>query len=237
MTKAVVLLSGGLDSAVTAYIAKEQSKFDIYPISFYYGQRHADKELDSSKRLASSLGTLYEHKIIDILDPVSGTLGINSTSLLKVSNSSPQINGSDDGIPSTWVPQRNMLFLTFGFMYADSIEADYVFAGFNAVDYSGYPDCRPEFVTAAARSLNLARKRYVEDSHEILIGTPIIDSSKADIVAEGLDLGVPFEHTYSCYYGRELSCGQCDSCKIRLEAFKANGIEDPISYETLEAVS
>ena len=165
---------------------------------------------------------------------VKTVLGKSSTSLLQSSDEEPQTDGSDKGIPSTWVPQRNMLFLTLGFMYADSIEADYVFAGFNAVDYSGYPDCRPEFVTAAARSLNLARKRCVEDNHEILIATPIIDSSKAEIVKEGIELGVPFEHTYSCYYGRDLSCGQCDSCKIRLQAFLDNGIEDPILYDRLE---
>ena len=237
MTKAVVLLSGGLDSAVTAYIAARQHNFYVYPLSFSYGQRHEEKELESSSKISQSLDISYKHPVIYLQDTVKGVLDSKSTSLLGYSEGKPQTDGADQGIPSTWVPQRNMLFLTLGFMYADSIEADYVFAGFNAVDYSGYPDCRPEFVTAAARSLNLARKRYVEDSHEILIGTPIIESSKAQIVAEGLDLGVPFEHTYSCYYGRELSCGQCDSCKIRLQAFKDNGILDPISYETLETVA
>ncbi len=233
MTKAVVLLSGGLDSAVTAYIVKQQCKFDVYPISFNYGQRHANRELGSAFKIGKEFGAVEDHKLVHVEASIATVLGIASTSLLEKSDSSPQTDGLDKGIPSTWVPQRNMLFLTLGFMYADSIEADYVFAGFNAVDYSGYPDCRPEFVDAANRSLNLARKRYVEDSHEILIGTPIIDMSKAEIVKEGIEMGVPFEHTYSCYYGGNKSCGTCDSCKIRLQAFLDNGIEDPIDYESV----
>ncbi len=233
MTKAVVLLSGGLDSAVTAYIAAKENEFDIYPLSFNYGQRHEVKELMSSRRLSDSLLVSSKHKTLSFKELVGYVLGTNSTSLLQYSDEVPQTDGSDEGIPSTWVPQRNMLFLTLGFMYADSIEADYVFAGFNAVDYSGYPDCRPEFVEAASRSLNLARKRFVEDNHMIVIGTPIIDMSKAEIVQLGLELGVPFENTYSCYYGRDKACRLCDSCKIRLQAFKDNGIEDPIEYESV----
>ncbi len=233
MTKAVVLLSGGLDSAVTAYIAKKQSKFDVYPISFNYGQRHSEKELKSALDISESLDCRLRHKMAHLDCVIDSVLTKGSTSLLQSSDEEPQTNGADEGIPSTWVPQRNMLFLTLGFMYADSIEADYVFAGFNAVDYSGYPDCRPEFVDSAGRSLNLARKRYVEDSHEIIIGTPIIDMSKAEIVKEGLEMGVPFKDTYSCYYGGNKSCGICDSCKIRLQAFLDNGIEDPIDYESV----
>ena len=154
MTKAVVLLSGGLDSAVTAYIAAKQDGFDIYPLSFDYGQRHASKELEGAVKIAASLDKHEVHHIVPLQDTVSHVLSITSTSLLSTSDSKPQIDESDKGIPSTWVPQRNMLFLTLAFMYAESMEVDHIFTGFNAVDYSGYPDCRPEFVTKAQIAFN-----------------------------------------------------------------------------------
>ena len=124
-----------------------------------------------------------------------------------------------------------MLFLTYAMGYADTIEADYIYTGFNAVDYSGYPDCRPEFVQAAGIALNLARKRFVEDKHEITIETPIISLSKSDIVKLGLSLGAPIHLSYSCYYGGEKACGKCDSCRIRLEAFSDLDMVDPVQYE------
>lgn len=229
MTKAVVLLSGGLDSAVAAYIAQDRG-LDLFPLSFDYGQRHASKELEGACRIAFTLGK-ENHPIISLRDSIKVVLGTSTTSLLQDSDKEPQIDGSEKGIPSTWVPQRNMLFLTLGFMYAEQVGADYVYTGFNAIDYSGYPDCRPEFVEEAQFALNLARKAFVDNQHEIHIETPIINMSKADIVKTGLELNVLFDLTYSCYYGRTKACGQCDSCRIRLEAFRANGIKDPIEYE------
>ena len=124
-----------------------------------------------------------------------------------------------------------MLFLTYAMGYADTIEAEYIYTGFNAVDYSGYPDCRPEFVEAAETALNLARKRFVEEDHTIIIKTPIIDYTKSMIVKEGLALGAPIHLSYSCYYGGEQACGKCDSCRIRLEAFTDLCLTDPIAYE------
>ena len=139
----------------------------------------------------------------------------------------PPKAGTEPGIPSSWVPQRNMLFLTYAFGYADTIGADVVYTGFNAVDYSGYPDCRPEFVLAASQALNLARKRFVEEDHVIEIETPIIYMSKADIIREGLGLSAPLGLTYSCYNGYLTPCGECDSCQIRINAYFEVGIPDP----------
>ena len=201
--KALVLLSGGLDSAVTLYQAKTDlfnSEDSIEIIFFDYGQRHLNKEGKGSARLAGSLPRFRKELNLDFLT--------GNTSLLQNSDESPRIEETEDAIPSSWVPQRNMIFLTYAFAYADVIEADYIYTGFNAVDYSGYPDCRPEFVSRAEEALNFARKRYVEDNHLILIRTPIILKSKAEIVKLGLDLGVPFELTYSCYYGEEEACGE-----------------------------
>ena len=232
MTKAVVLLSGGLDSAVTAYMAKKK-RLDLYPLTFNYGQRHATREISSAFKLGDSLSSIEDHKLVHLASSIEYLLLASTTSLLESSNSEPQIDGSDNGIPSTWVPQRNTLFLTLAFMYAESVGADHVYTGFNAVDYSGYPDCRPEFVDQVGRALNLARKGFVEEGHRISIETPIISMSKADIVKRGLQLEVPFQDTYSCYFGRDKACGLCDSCRIRLEAFTANNIQDPIEYEVL----
>jgi|SRR3989304_5833255 len=229
MNKAVVLLSGGLDSAVTSWIVKSEG-FEIWPISFAYGQRHMQKELTCANLLASRL-TSNSHLVLDT--PLKYLVG-SLSSLFLDSSLTPRTEETSDTIPDTWVPQRNMLFLTLAFAYAERVEAEAVFGGFNAVDYSGYPDCRVEFLTSAETTLNLARKRFVEEKHRIHLRAPLLAYSKETIVKRGMDLGVPFELTYSCYYGKEKACGRCDSCRIRLEAFRKAGIKDPISYEEVE---
>ena len=233
--KSLVMLSGGLDSTVTSCIAKKDLSSDdeLHAISFSYGQRHGTRELQQASIVGDYLG-VKSHQFVRI--PFNENFFQGATSLVTGDNRefdvpTPTQIPAESGIPDTWVPQRNMLFLTYAFGYADTIEADQVYTGFNAVDYSGYPDCRPEFVLAAVQALNLARKRFVEDGHTISIETPIISMSKADIIRKGLTLDAPFGLTYSCYYGGENPCGLCDSCRIRLEAFKSIGMQDPVEYE------
>ena len=233
--KSLVMLSGGLDSTVTSCIARSELDLDdeLHAISFSYGQRHGEKELKQAHLVGKTLG-VKSHQFVRI--PFNENFFQGSTSLVVGDNKEfdvpePTKVATESGIPDTWVPQRNMLFLTYAFGYADTIEADKVYTGFNAVDYSGYPDCRPEFVLAATQALNLARKRFVEEGHTISIETPIIAMSKARIIRAGLTLDAPFGLTYSCYYGGEKACGKCDSCRIRLEAFKSVGMDDPTEYE------
>ena len=233
--KSLVMLSGGLDSTVTSCIAKESLKPDdeLHAISFSYGQRHGTRELQQAHLVANHL-SIKTHQFVRI--PFNENFFQGKTSLVtgdgdKFDVPEPTKEATESGIPNTWVPQRNMLFLTYAFGYADTIEADQVYTGFNAVDYSGYPDCRPEFVLAAAQALNLARKRFVEDGHTISIETPIISKSKVEIVQWGMKLDAPLHLTYSCYYGGDKPCGQCDSCRIRLAAFEDVGISDPVEYE------
>jgi len=230
----LVMLSGGLDSTVTSCIAKQalNKGEDLHAMSFSYGQRHGARELEQASVIGKTLG-VKTHQFVRI--PFSENFFNGATSLVvgdkqEFKVPTPPKAGTEEGIPSTWVPQRNMLFLTYAFGYADTIEADEVYTGFNAVDYSGYPDCRPEFVLAASQALNLARKRFVETGHTITIETPIIGKSKVDIIKWGLDLQAPLDLTYSCYNGGEKACGECDSCQIRLSAFAEVGIADPTEY-------
>ena len=229
--KALVMLSGGLDSTVTSCIAKDclDAEGELHAISFQYGQRHAVRELEQASSISEYLG-IKSHQFVRI--PFNENFFDGATSLVvgekgEFDVPTPPKAGTEPGIPSSWVPQRNMLFLTYAFGYADTIGADVVYTGFNAVDYSGYPDCRPEFVTAAQTALNLARKRFVESNHIIQIETPIIHMSKVDIIKEGLRLEAPLGLTYSCYNGYLTPCGECDSCQIRINAYFEVGIPDP----------
>ena len=226
MKRAVVLLSGGLDSAVTAYCARKDvgKTGELHAISFDYGQKHY-RELDCAAIIGEGLGVVT-HPIIRII-------GLESldTALLSGSVTEVPTAGVKEGIPSTWVPQRNSIFLALAFAYAETVDADMVYAGFNCIDYSGYPDCRPEFVDSINKALNLASKRFVETGRGIGIVTPLIRLSKSEIILLGDKMGVPFEDTWSCYLGGEKACGVCDSCRIRLKGFKEAGIEDPIEYE------
>jgi len=217
VSKGVVLLSGGLDSAVTAYQANGEVD-KLYALTFRYGQVHS-KEVECALQLGLILGA-ERHKVLDLpLDMIGGS------SLVGVGDIPKE---PTQGIPSTWVPQRNAIFLSVAFAWAEVVGADKVYIGVNSVDYSGYPDCRPEFIGAVEKALNLASKRFVEGGTGISIETPIIHLSKKKIVELGLKLKVPFERTWSCYAGGDRPCRVCDSCRIRARAFEECSIEDPL---------
>ena len=218
--KAVCLISGGMDSAVAAAIAKQQG-YEIYALSFDYGQRNR-KELEASHQIAKWLGG--RHKIIEAnLRQIGGSALTDNI----------EVPEHGEGIPVTYVPARNTIFLSFALAYGEVIDADAIFIGVNAVDYSGYPDCRPEYIEAFQNMANLAIKRGVEGK-PIKIVAPLLYMSKAEIVKKGMELGVPFEKTWSCYREGEKACGKCDSCRLRLKAFKEAGYEDPLEYEYKE---
>jgi len=219
--KAVVLVSGGLDSATTLAIAREQG-FECYALSFDYGQRHRF-ELEAAARVAEALGAV-EHRVMRI------DLGaIGGSALTDSSIAVPETPG--EGIPVTYVPARNTVFLALALGWAEVLGARDIFIGVNAVDYSGYPDCRPAFIEAFEQMANLATKAGVEGVC-FKIDTPLIYLSKADIVREGARLGVDFSITVSCYsadaQGR--ACGVCDACRLRKAGFEAAGIADPTVY-------
>jgi len=223
--KAVCLISGGLDSCVTSFIAKEQG-YEIYALSFNYGQLHK-KELDCSNKIAQAVGV--ENRII--LDVDFQKFG--KSSLLNASADSIQDHNLKDitgEIPSTYVPARNTVFLSMALAYAESIDADAMFIGVNAVDYSGYPDCRPEYIQAYQKMADLATKKGIE-GRPIKIEAPLLQLTKSEIIKTGLKLNAPLVDTWSCYRGGELACGRCDSCVLRLKGFKDAGVEDPIQYE------
>lgn len=219
---AVVLLSGGLDSTVSAFIARENVGADgkLYALTFDYEQRHF-KELVSAAKISELLGAYYREVSIPLDELVESAL----------TGSSEIPTGVEEGIPSTWVPQRNSIFLALAFAYVETVGADAVYIGVNSLDYSGYPDCKPEFIQAINKALNLASKRYVEGGKPIEIVAPLQYRRKAEIVLLGKQLGVPFERTWSCYRGGEKACGKCPSCLLRLEGFKTAGFEDPLEYE------
>ncbi len=215
--RAIVLVSGGLDSAVTLYYALSEG-YDVSCLSFDYGQRHR-KELVCAKRLAE-LSKLKRH-LIKIELPWKGSSLLDKKSILPRS-----INKRKD-IPSTYVPSRNIIFLSFAASFAEAINAESVFIGANQIDYSGYPDCRLSFLRAFESAVNKGTKTGVR-SRGIRILYPLINKNKKDIIDMGLKLGVPFEHTSSCYKGEGSPCGKCDSCVIRRRGFHSAGIPDPL---------
>lgn len=224
--KAVVLISGGLDSTTCVALAKEQG-FEVYGLSFDYGQRHTI-ELESAAQVAESMG-LKKHVVAEInLRAFGGSALTDDIPVPKGRNSAEM---SED-IPVTYVPARNTIFLSYALAYAEVLEATDIFIGVNALDYSGYPDCRPEYIAAFERMANLATRAGVEGSGGLNIHTPLIDMSKADIVRTGLALGVDYSITTSCYdpTPQGISCGQCDSCHLRLKGFREAGETDPIAY-------
>ncbi len=222
--KAVCLISGGLDSCVSSYIAKKE-KYDIYGLSFNYGQRHK-KELNCSKKICELLN-VKNHIIFNLdLEKFGGSSLVDKKILPEKSHKLDEIGKK---IPSTYVPARNTIFLSIALAYAETINADAIFIGINSIDFSGYPDCRPDYIKAYQKMADLSTKQCIEGK-KIIIKTPLIKMNKAQIIKKGLELKVPFEHTWSCYYGKEKACGRCDSCLLRLKGFEKVGLKDPISY-------
>ncbi len=219
--KAVILLSGGLDSATVVAMAKAQG-YACYSMSFDYGQRHR-AELHAAERVARQLGVI-EHKVIGM-----NLNGIGGSALTDSSIDVPEEQAS--GIPVTYVPARNTLFLSLALGWAEVLGARDIFIGVNAVDYSGYPDCRPEFIEAFERLANLATRAGVE-GQGFSIRAPLQNLSKAQIIQEGIRLGVDYAMTVSCYQADDMgrACGKCDSCRLRATGFEAAGIEDPTRY-------
>jgi 7-cyano-7-deazaguanine synthase len=222
MKKAVVLLSGGLDSVTALAIAKEQG-YECFTLSFDYGQRH-EAELNASKELSGLLGA-SQHKVISI-----DLRSIGGSALTDSGLNVPEYY--EEGIPVTYVPARNTIFLSIALGWAEVLEASAIFLGVNAVDYSGYPDCRPEFIHAFEVLANLATKAGVE-GQQLRVEAPLISMTKSEIIAEGLRLGIDYGKTVSCYQADSLgqACGKCDSCRFRKQGFDDAGIEDPTLYQ------
>jgi 7-cyano-7-deazaguanine synthase len=225
--KAVVLLSGGIDSATAAAVALDRG-FEVYALSFRYGQRHAT-ELDAAKRVAERLG-LRRHVVLDIDLRAFG--GSALTGDLEVPKDTP-LERIGSGIPATYVPARNTIFLAFALGWAETLGAADIFIGANALDYSGYPDCRPEYIEAFERMANLATRAGVEGGH-LRIHAPLISLSKAGIIRLGSGLGVEFALTWSCYdpTPEGTACGRCESCTLRRKGFREAGVADPTRYRS-----
>ncbi len=221
MTRAVVLLSGGMDSATCLALASERG-LDCYALSFDYGQRHS-AELDAAAAVAMAIG-VAAHRVLRM------DLGALGGSALTDEHISVPVTASDD-IPVTYVPARNTVFLSFALGWAEVLDADAIYVGVNAVDYSGYPDCRPEYIAAFQRVADLATKRSVE-GRPIRIETPLIDMTKADIIRWGVGLGVDYGLTVSCYQATSAgeACGVCDACRLRRSGFAEAGVDDPTRY-------
>jgi 7-cyano-7-deazaguanine synthase len=219
---AVCLLSGGLDSAVGLAVARRDG-YRCYALSFDYGQRHR-AELQAAARVAASLGAA-EHRVVSI------DLRAFGGSALTADIAVPKA-GLGQGIPVTYVPARNTVFLSFALAWAEVLSSSDVFIGVNAIDYSGYPDCRPEFIAAFENMANLATKAGVEGRTQLKIHAPLIRLSKCEIIELGADLGIDFGLTHSCYDpdARGRSCGLCDSCRLRLKGFRDAGLKDPLEY-------
>jgi len=225
MKRAVVLLSGGLDSSTTVAICRDEG-YEIYALSFRYGQRH-DREIAAAKKIAIALG-VREHRIAEIDLRIFG--GSALTDMIDVPKNRAESEVAA-GIPITYVPARNTIFLSYALAWAEVLGAPDIFIGVNALDYSGYPDCRPEFITAFENLAKLATKPGV-GGQQFRIHAPLVSLSKAEIIRRGTELGVDFSLTHSCYDptadGR--ACARCDSCQIRLKGFHEAGLRDPIAY-------
>jgi len=225
MKHAIVLLSGGLDSATTLAIARSQD-YETYALSFDYGQRHR-LELDAAKKIAKSLGA-KKHLIVKVDNQVFAGSALTDNVDVPKSRSKKEIGR---GIPATYVPARNTIFLAHALAWAETIPAGHIFIGANAIDYSGYPDCRPEFIAVFETLANIATKAGVEGAR-IQIHAPLIKMSKADIVRKAVELDVDLSLTNSCYdpLPDGHACGQCDSCRLRQKGFREAGVKDSIQY-------
>jgi len=227
MNKAVVLISGGLDSATAAAMAVEEG-YAMYALTIAYGQRHA-REIDAARAVAAALG-VREHHVVDISLREIGGSALTADIPLPLGRPAGEIGA---GIPVTYVPARNTIFLSVALGYAEVVGAETLAIGVNQIDYSGYPDCRREFLEAFQHLANLATKAGVEGTSHFRVWAPLIDMTKADIIRAGLRLGVDYGLTWSCYTGGNRPCGQCDSCLLRLAGFAEVGVRDPLDYETI----
>ncbi|NQX71416.1 7-cyano-7-deazaguanine synthase QueC [Paenibacillus alba] len=227
--RAVIILSGGLDSTTCMGLAKEAG-YELYPLSFDYGQRHKI-EIENAKQVAEHYGVSNHHKIIklDFLRDFGGSALTDDTIEVPNVMDGAHPDAGESEIPVTYVPGRNLLFLSIATSYAEVTGSEAIYIGVNALDYSGYPDCRPAFIHKVEEVIALATKVGVEGKG-ITIETPLIDWTKAKIIEEGLKIGVPYELTTSCYNGKAEACGVCDSCRLRLKGFEEAGSKDPIPY-------
>jgi 7-cyano-7-deazaguanine synthase len=223
--RAVCLLSGGLDSCVAAAVARSRG-YDLHALSLDYGQRHA-RELQAAKDVARALGA-REHKVVRVdLAALGGSALTDRAVAVPVGRSEAAMA---EGIPVTYVPARNTVFLAIAMGWAEALDADAVYYGAHALDYSGYPDCRPEFVQAFQALADVATKRGVQ-GQPIRVEAPLLHKTKADIVRLGQELGAPLAKTWSCYLGGSKQCGRCDSCQLRRKGFREAGLDDPLPYE------
>lgn len=224
--RAIVLLSGGLDSATTLAIARARG-FDVHALSFTYGQRAAVEVLAAGK-VAEAVGAV-DHKIVDIDLRQFGGSALTADIAVPKGRSTAEM---DDGIPITYVPARNTVFLSFALALAEVVGTGDIFIGVNAVDYSGYPDCRPDYITAYQAMANLALKSAVEGQAPVTVHAPLMDLSKAEIIRKGVELGVDYSLTVSCYDPSDngAACGACDSCSLRRDGFNEAGVDDPTLY-------
>jgi len=225
--KAVVLLSGGVDSTTTAAIARRQG-FEVHALSFHYGQRHA-VELEAARRVVAHLG-IRRHVVLEIDLRAFGGSALTSDLAVPLDTPMDQIGAR---IPPTYVPARNTIFLSFALAWAETLDARDIFIGANALDYSGYPDCRPEYIAAFERMANLATRAGVEGGARLTIHAPLISLSKREIIAQGRALGIDYGLTSSCYDpGPDGSaCGHCEACLLRLKGFEEAGMSDPLVYQ------
>lgn len=225
MEKAVIILSGGLDSTTCMGIARDKG-YALYPLTFQYGQKHS-REVEQAKKIADYYG-VKEHRLVhlDFLEQIGGSSLTSST--LEIPTRKIEGQASDE-IPNTYVPARNLIFLSLATAYAEVIGAKVIYIGISAVDFSGYPDCRPEFLESMNQTVREATKAGLK-GESIRIEAPLLHLSKAETIRLGMKLGVPYHLTTSCYLGEEEACGVCDSCLLRLKGFREAGFTDPIPY-------
>ncbi|GED14204.1 7-cyano-7-deazaguanine synthase QueC [Aneurinibacillus migulanus] len=224
--KAVVVLSGGLDSTTCMGIAKDAG-YELYPLTFHYGQRH-NREVEQAKKVADFY-SVPAHRLVNL--DFLGQIGGSALTDTNIEVPVVQANAEDEeDIPATYVPARNMIFLSLAAAYAEVVGAEAIYIGVSTVDYSGYPDCRPEFIRSMNETVQLATKAGVKGTG-IRIEAPLAHLSKKETIEWGLTLGVPYELSTSCYQGGAKACGECDSCRLRLKGFAEAGAKDPISYQ------